>query len=96
MRKSGDKTFPNPLRHNQRLEQTCMPVPASSSYSSPSPNLDVLILSPYIQTEVRVLIKEGRKPHLLNHKQCFGLHLCMTAASKRDLQYVCKLWDVFN
>lgn len=40
------------------------------------------ILSPYIQTAVQVLIKESRKPLLVNHKQCFGLHLYITAACK--------------
>lgn len=40
------------------------------------------ISSPYIQTVVRVLVKKGRTPPLVNHKQHCGFHSHMRAACK--------------
>lgn len=72
-----DKTFPNPLCHNQCLEQTCMPVPAFPSYCSPSPTCTFYFISIHP-------IKEGRKQALVNRKQHFGLGLYTTDVCKEE------------
>lgn len=53
------------------------------------------IVSPYIQTAVRVLIKEGRKPPLVNRKQMFWFAFIHNSCPQRE-NCMCYPRVVFN